>query len=152
MELKLEKPACAVVGILFVLSASLKATGSAFFNYLAGTRMFPADLVHMVGWSVILSEVAIAVMLAWPALRRLGWLACAALCSAFAAFHAFAVVIGDLPACPCLGFQITRHRLISHLVLGTICICIAVLAGFYYRRRPAPSLPVLGITPQLEEA
>jgi hypothetical protein len=144
--------ASGLVAILFAFSAAMKARGHEFFHYLAGTRMFPADLVHVVGWSIILLEAATAVMLVWPRSRALGWLVTASMCSTFAVFHAFAATLGELPACPCLGFQITRQRLPSHLILGAICVGVAVMAGYFFRQRANLGIAAVAVPSGLQEA
>jgi hypothetical protein len=109
-------------------SAVAKLAARGFSEYLGGTQMFPRSVVPLVAWLVIGLELFTALMLGWPAGRRVGWYLSGALGSAFVVYHAFLVAAGDVYPCGCCGFLVSWDGTRGHTVFSIAAAGLLVFA------------------------
>lgn len=123
------------IAILFATSGVLKAfqpwwEPQGFGTYLLRTGMFPRASVVFVAWLAISLELAAAVALVWERLRRLGWVLTGGLGAAFLVIHGAALLLGDVPACGCMGFRLSAGGRWQHAVMSGLCGALVILAAF----------------------
>jgi hypothetical protein len=134
-------------GILGVaaLTATLSGGVVRAGQYLHRVALLPQAWALPLGVAVVAGQASGACLLLWRRTRRLGWVLVGLLGGTCAAFHAFALILGDTSPCPCLGLElISLAGLWSHAVVGVVCLGLVGMAfmgaGLLRRRvRPAPA-------------
>lgn len=126
---------------LLGLSAGAKALSYAqFTQYLIASGMFPVSSAGLVARAVVAAEIATALLLVWPRLRRFGFVAASGIFSAFAVFHGVATVLGDIKPCRCLVVELVSDAFWDHIIMFVFCAGAVALSWVGVRR----SLPTLG--------
>jgi len=125
--------------LLFVYTATSKFFDFRNFKYVLADSPLIGKMAPIVAWSIPMVELAIAVLLFFPRLRRAGLWSSLALMLLFTGYLGYMILFTKDRPCSC-GGVIQKMSWNQHLIFNSVFILLAIIALWKDKKKSSPSL------------